>query len=177
MRSSMGMIRQCHDRRGCWHCAGCHSRLTSSTAAVPVLLRSNRSGWSLNPSYRAGEGPARAEFRQKRRALEREDTEGALVIPARCVVVRAESEDTRTSFRQFCGRGGDRPSGPGYPLRAAQNQSRDKSNDCTARPNDKHRCHTGFERAVKSIIRKKLDRPIAGECEHEIADRYSKQRH
>ena len=49
----------------------------------------------------------------KEYALKREDTEGALVSPARCVVVRAESEDTCTSFRQLCGRGGDRPSGPG----------------------------------------------------------------
>ena len=43
----------------------------------------------------------------KEDALKREDMEGALVSLARCVVVRAESEDTRRSFRQFCERGGD----------------------------------------------------------------------
>jgi hypothetical protein len=70
----------------------------------------------------------------------------------------------------------DRPLRPGCPPRAAQNQSRDKSGDCAARINDKHGCHSGFEGAIKGIVRKQLDRPIAGEREDEIANRLSKQR-
>src|SRR5262249_13411784 len=76
-------------------------------------------------------------------------------------VSRRKRRYTRT-FASALREVADRPSRPSYLPRAAQNQSRNKSNDCTARPDDKHRLfppgrHANVKaRAFTSFIERQL---------------------
>jgi hypothetical protein len=62
-----------------------------------------------------------------------------------------------------------------FSARSAQYEPGDESDDCTSRADEEHRRHAGFKRPVKRVVRKKLDRAVAGARKDEITDRHSNQ--